>query len=106
MSSPLPEKKSIGGGLFKSKLLQSGLIFSAISFVTGLGNLAFQGVMARHLKESGQYGNANSALNALMPLLGLVPSIATFAVAHYIAHFNALGDSARLQGLLVGCRTF
>jgi hypothetical protein len=89
-----------------SGLLQSGLIFSAISFVTGLGNLAFQGVMARHLKEQGQYGNANSALNALMPLLSLVPAIATFAVAHYVAHFNASGDSARLQGLLAGCRKF
>jgi hypothetical protein len=89
-----------------SGLLQSGLIFSAISFVTGLGNMAFQGVMARHLKGQGQYGNANSALNALMPLLTLLPTIATFAVAHYIAHFNARGDSARLQGLLAGCRKF
>ena len=89
-----------------SGLLQSGLVFSAISFVTGLGNMAFQGVMARHLKEQGQYGNANSALNALMPLLSLAPSIATFAVAHYVAHFNARGDSGRLQGLLAGCRKF
>ncbi|HEV2436649.1 MAG TPA: hypothetical protein VG077_11685, partial [Verrucomicrobiae bacterium] len=87
-------------------LLRTGIVFSAISFVTGLGNMAFQGVMARHLKEQGQYGNANSALNALMPLLSLLPSIATFAVAHYIAHFNARGDSARLQGLLSGCRKF
>jgi hypothetical protein len=89
-----------------SGLLQSGLIFSAISFVTGLGNMAFQGVMARHLKEQGQYGNANSALNALIPLLSLAPTIATFAVAHYIAHFNASGDNRRLQGLLAGCRKF
>jgi hypothetical protein len=87
-------------------LLRTGIVFSVISFVTGLGNMAFQGVMARHLKEQGQYGNANSALNALMPLLSLLPSIATFAVAHYIAHFNARGDSARLQGLLSGCRKF
>ncbi|SRR5579862_2499108 len=87
-------------------LLRSGIVFTAISFVTGLGNMAFQGVMARHLKEQGQYGNANSALNALLPLLSLVSSIATFAVAHYIAHFNARGDSARLQGLLAGCRKF
>jgi hypothetical protein len=87
-------------------LLQSGLIFSAISFVTGLGNLAFQGVMARHLKGDGQYGNANSALNGFMPLLALLPSIATFAVTHYIAHFNARDDQARLQGLLAGCWKF
>ena len=93
-------------GLRAGSLLRSGIIFSAISFVTGLGNMAFQGVMARHLKEQGQYGNANSALNALMPLLSLAPSIATFAVAHYVAHFYASGDSGRLQGLLAGCRKF
>jgi hypothetical protein len=87
-------------------LLQSGIIFSAISFVTGLGNLAFQGVLGRHLGGAGQYGNANSALGGLMTLLGLLPAVATFAVTHYIAHFNASGDSARLQGLLLGCRKF
>jgi hypothetical protein len=87
-------------------LLRSGVIFSAISFLTGLGNLAFQGVMGRHLTVPGQYGNANSALNGFMPLLSLLPMVATFAVAHYIAHFNASGDHARLQGLLVGCRRF
>jgi hypothetical protein len=87
-------------------LLQSGIIFSAISFVTGLGNLAFQGVMGRHLGGQGQYGDANSAISGFMPLLGLPPLIATFAVTHYIAHFNASGDNARLQGLFVGCRQF
>ncbi|HEY5042702.1 MAG TPA: hypothetical protein VIK53_11945, partial [Verrucomicrobiae bacterium] len=89
-----------------SGLLQSGLVFSAISFVTGLGNMAFQAVMAQHLKGQGQYGHANSALNALMPLLALLPGVATFAVAHYVAHFKACGDHARLQGLLAGCRKF
>jgi hypothetical protein len=89
-----------------NKLLKSGLIFSAISFVTGLGNLAFQGVMGRHLKGPGQYGDANSALSGLMMLLGLLPAVAVFAVTHYIAHFNASGDSARLRGLLLGCRRF
>ena len=87
-------------------LLRSGVIFSAISFVTGLGNLAFQGVLGRHLSGPGQYGNANSALGGLMTLLGLLPAVAAFAVTHYIAHFNASGDSARLQGLLLGCRKF
>jgi hypothetical protein len=87
-------------------LLQSGIIFSAISFATGLGNLAFQGVLGRHLKGEGQFGDANSALGGLMTLLGLLPAVATFAVAHYIAHFNASGDNARLQGLFMGCRRF
>jgi hypothetical protein len=86
-------------------LLRSGVIFSAISFVTGLGNLAFQAVMGRHLPP-GQYGNANSALNGFIPLLSLLPMVAVFAVTHYIAHFNASGDHARLQGLLAGCRRF
>jgi O-antigen/teichoic acid export membrane protein len=86
-------------------LLQNGIIFAAISFLTGLGNLAFQGVMGRHLSPE-QYGPANSALGGLMTLLGLLPSVATFAVIHYIAHFNASGDHARLQGLLLGSRKF
>src|SRR5271154_1202616 len=89
-----------------SGLLQSGIIFSAASFLTGLGNLAFQGVMGRHLNGVGQYGSANSALGGLMTVLGLLPAMATFAVVHYIAHFNASGDHARLQGLLAGCRKF
>jgi len=87
-------------------LLQSGIIFAAISFATGLGNLAFQGVMGRHLKDPGQYGHANSALGGLMTVLSLLPAVATIAVTHYIAHFSASGDTARLQGLLLGCRRF
>ena len=89
-----------------SSLLQSGIIFSAISFITGLGNLAFQAIMGRHLKASGDYGDANSALSGLMTLLSLLPTVATVAVTHYIAHFKASGDLARLEGLLRGCRRF
>ncbi len=89
-----------------NKLLQSGIIFAVISFLTGLGNLAFQAVLGRHLKGEGQFGDANSALGGLMTLLGLLPTVATFAVTHYIAHFNACGDHARLEGLLRGCRRF
>ncbi|HEX5399642.1 MAG TPA: hypothetical protein VFY06_11405 [Verrucomicrobiae bacterium] len=87
-------------------LLQSGIIFSAISFLTGLGNLGFQAILGRHLKTSGDYGDANSALGGLMMLLALLPSVATLAVTHYIAHFKASGDHARLEGLLRGCRRF
>jgi hypothetical protein len=89
-----------------NKLLKSGIIFAAISFVTGLGNLAFQGVLGRHLSGEGQFGDANSALGGLMQLIQLLPAVATFAVTHYIAHFNTSGDDARLQGLLRGCRQF
>jgi hypothetical protein len=99
-----PELKSDSGTA--RKLLQSGLVFSAVNFLTGLGNLAFQGVIGRHLSGQGEYGNANSAISGFMPLLGLLPLIATFAITHYIAHFNASGDHARLQGLFMGCRRF
>ena len=88
------------------KLLQSGIIFSAINFLTGLGNLGFQVVMGHLLNKPGQYSNANSALNAYMPLLGLPPQLAIMAVTHYIAHYHAIGDTQRLQGLFKGCRKF
>jgi hypothetical protein len=88
------------------KLLKTGVIFSAISFITGLGNLAFQMVMGRNLKGQGDYGDANSAITGFLPLLGLLPQIAIFAVTHYIAHFKSLDDQPRLQGLLLGCRKF
>lgn len=89
-----------------SALLQSGIIFAAISFATSLGNLAFQRVLGVNLKEPGDFGTVNSAINALIPLLGLLPAAASTAVAHYIAHFHHCGDEARLQGLLMGCRKF
>jgi len=87
------------------KLLQSGIIFSAASFLTGLGNYAFQAIIGRLLKEHGEYGLANSTF-VFMGLLGLPLAIATAAVTHYIARFNFSGDDARLQGLLGGCRKF
>src|SRR5215469_13716336 len=88
------------------KLLQSGIIFSAINFLTGLGNLGFQIVMGHLLKNPGEYSHANSAINAFLPLLGLPPQLAIMAVTHYIAHYHAIGDTSRLQGLLAGCRKF
>ena len=87
------------------KLLRSGIIYSAINFLTGLGNLAFQSVMGHYLPNS-QYSTGNSAINAFMPLLALPSQMAILAVTHYIAHFNAIGDTTRLHGLLAGCRKF
>jgi O-antigen/teichoic acid export membrane protein len=87
------------------KLLRSGIIYSAINFLTGLGNLAFQSVMGHHL-DDGQYSTGNSIINAFMPLLALPSQMAILAVTHYIAHFNAIGDITRLYGLLAGCRKF
>jgi hypothetical protein len=88
------------------KLLQTGIIYSAINFLTGLGNMAFQSVLGHHLKIPGQYSVSNGAINAFMPLLSLPPQVAIFAVTHYIAHFDSIGDLTRLQGLLAGCRKF
>jgi hypothetical protein len=90
-----------------SGLIQSGLIYTVINFLAGLGNLAFQVVLQHRLKKTdGLFGSANTVLNMFIPLLSLLPTIALFAVTHYIAHFKACGDEARLQGLLAGCRKF
>ncbi len=89
-----------------SKLLRSGIIFSVINFATSLGAFAFQGVISRQLSGAGDYGAANSAIGAFVPLLSLLPGAAAIAVTHYIAHYQSCGDAARLQGLLLGCRKF
>lgn len=89
-----------------SALLQSGIIFTIITFATSLGNFAMQILLGNVLPANGDYADANSAIGALIPLLGLLPAAASIAITHYIAHFNGAGDAARLQGLLLGCRRF
>lgn len=89
-----------------NQLLQSGLIFSAISFLTGIGHFAFQAIIGRRLQTGGQFGDANSAISGFLPLLSLLPSAATFAVTHFIAHYQSIGDQERLNGLFLGCRKF
>jgi hypothetical protein len=89
-----------------SSLLQSGLIFATASFLAGLGNYAFQGIIGRQLGQaSGEYGLVLTTLS-FTQLLGLPLAIAAAAVTHYIARFNFSGDDARLHGLLTGCRRF
>jgi len=88
-----------------SGLLQSGLILSAVSFLSGLGNFAFQAIISHKLKESGEYGLVNTTLG-FVGLLGLPLAVATTAITHYIARFNFSGDDAQLRGLLAGCRKF
>ena len=95
--SPSPRSRA-------GQLLQSGLILSAVSFLTGLGNYAFQAIIGRRL-EHGEYSLANNALG-LVGFLGLPLAVASTAVTHYIARFDFAGDDARLQGLLAGCRKF
>jgi hypothetical protein len=88
------------------KLLQSGIIFAAISFLTTLVHYVFQIIVSRQLGgESGEYGLALTTIT-FIGFLGLPLAIATQAVTHYIARFHFSGDDARLQGLLAGCRKF
>lgn len=91
-----------------NKLWRSGIIFSVAGFVTGIGNYVFQGMMGRQWPvqpERAEYGYMNSTLS-FIGLLSLPLLIATTAVTHYIAHFRANDDQARLRGLLAGCRRF
>jgi hypothetical protein len=87
------------------KLLQSGIFYAAISFMTSVGNYAVQMLMARRLNSGGEYGHMNATLS-FTDLLGLPMQVATLAIAHHIAHFKAHGKDAHLQGLLIGCRKF
>jgi len=86
------------------KLWRSGAILTVAGLVGGLGNYFFQVIIGRQL-ERAEYGYVNSTLG-FIGLLGLPLLIATTSVTHYIARFRALGDEARLQGLLSGCRRF
>src|SRR5689334_12750367 len=87
-------------------LWRKGVIFSAAGFVTGMGNYAFQAIMARLLgKGAAEFGYLGGAL-AFINLLSLPVQVGTAAVTHYLAHFHASGDDARLVGLLSGCRKF
>ena len=88
----------------KEKFLRSGIIFTALSFVSGVGNFVFQGIIGR-FQIPGEYGAANTA-QAFSELLGLSLLAASAAIAHHIAHFRGTNDEARLQGLLAGCRSF
>ena len=85
------------------KLWRSGIILTAVSFLAGLGNYAFQAIIGRQLAHDGEYGLANNTLG-FAGFLSLPLVIATTAVTHYIARFNFNGDDARLEGLLAGCR--
>jgi O-antigen/teichoic acid export membrane protein len=87
-----------------SGLLQSGIILSAVGFLSGLGNYAFQAIIGGQLSD-GEYGLVNNTL-AFAGFLGLPMAIASQAVTHYIARFHFSGDDARLRGLLAGCRKF
>jgi hypothetical protein len=88
------------------QLLQSGIIFAAISFLITLVHYVFQIIVSRQLGgESGEYGLALTTIT-FIGFLGLPLAVATQAVTHYIARFHYSGDDERLHGLLAGCRKF
>ncbi len=88
------------------KLLQSGFIFTAISFLALLIHWLFQFIISPLLGgASGEYGLVLVTI-AFINFLGLPLAIAAQAVTHYIARFHFSGDDARLHGLLAGCRKF
>lgn len=88
------------------QLLQSGIIFAAISFLITLVHYVFQIIVSRQLgAESGEYGLALTTIT-FIGFLGLPLAVATQAVTHYIARFHFSGDDERLHGLLAGCRKF
>lgn len=86
------------------KLWRSGIFISALGFVGGLGNFWFQGVIYRQMSVA-ECGYTNSALK-LIDLLGLPLAIISYSLVHYIAHFRAKDDDARLQGLVTGYQSF
>src|ERR1700722_16206780 len=87
-------------------LWRSGIIFTAISFLTLLIGYGFQTIVSRQLGgTTGEYGLALTTIT-FIGFLGLPLAIATQAVTHYIARFHFSGDDARLDGLLAGCRKF
>jgi hypothetical protein len=90
----------------KHKLLQSGIIFSAASFLTLLIGYGFQTIVSRQLGgTSGDYGLVLTTIT-FIGFLGLPLAFAVQAVTHYIARFHFSGDDVRLHGLLAGCRRF
>ena len=86
------------------KLWRTSILLSIVGLAGGLGNFAFQGMIARHLEKS-EWGYVSSTL-AFVSFLGLPLAIVSTALVHYIAHFQAANDEARLQGLLAGSRNF
>jgi hypothetical protein len=91
--------------LLKEKILHSGIIFTALSLITGVGNFIFLTLCATALKASGEFG-AFGQTTTFVGLLGLPMLMASTAIVHHIAHYQSAGNEARLQGLLVGCRSF
>jgi O-antigen/teichoic acid export membrane protein len=86
------------------KLWRSGIIWSVLSFIGGLGNYIFSAIVGHRLTTA-EYGYANSMLD-FITFLGLPLQMVSTALIHYIAFFRGRNDEARLRGLLAGCKKF
>jgi O-antigen/teichoic acid export membrane protein len=86
------------------KLWRSGIFWSVLTFVGGLGNLAFSAMIFRRLSQT-EYGYSNTTMT-YVGFLSLPLSMVSTALIHYIAYFRGQNDEARLQGLLAGCQKF
>jgi hypothetical protein len=101
-----PQTDDKPAGKPAGKLLQSGIIFSAASFLALIIHYVFQIIVSPQLGgKTGEYGLVLATISFIV-LLGLPLTIATQAITHYIARFHFSGDDARLHGLLAGCRKF
>src|SRR5205085_1634578 len=78
--------------------------FTGMNLVVGAGNFYFQRVIGSAFTDQGEYGAANKTA-VFVNLMGLPLLMASTAIIHHIAHFRGIGDEARLNGLLVGCRS-
>ena len=96
------DKPAKRAGWRAGQLLQSGLIYTAISFLGSVGNYVFLMIQGRYL-PAGEFGYV-AATGPFIDMLGTPVTIATYAVTHYIARFQAGGQDAHLKGLLLGCR--
>jgi hypothetical protein len=89
-----------------SRLLHSGVIFTAANFLTLTIGFAFQIAIRRQLQgRHGEFGYVQSAI-AFVGLMGLPLAVAAQAVTHYIARFHYSSDNERLHALIAGCRKF
>ncbi len=105
---PSPEAREMKnpGAPRLNQLLQSGIVFTAISLLTNLVHYIFQMIVSRQFDgETGEFGLALTTLT-FVGFLGLPLAIATQAVTYHVARFHFSGDDVRLHGLLAGCRRF
>jgi hypothetical protein len=85
---------------------QSGIVFTAINFLTLLVGFGLNIIVSHQLKnQPGEWGLFQNGLS-FVAFLGLPLAIATQAVTHYIARFHFNSDNERLHALLTGCRRF